>query len=70
MSGKCILIHNRIFGYDGKAKSKKCQKLTMRCYFCLVFSEDLWFMGEYTTVSFTFDGYDIKVKLRKNVEHS
>ena len=24
-------------------------------------------MGEYTTVSFTFDCYDIKVKLRKNV---
>ena len=42
----------------------------MRCYFCLVFSEDLWFTGEYTTVSFTFDGYDIKMKLRKNVKHS
>ena len=70
MSGKCILIHNRVFGYDGKTKSKKCHKLTMRCYFCLVFSEDLWLLGEYTTVSFTFDCCDIKVKLRKNVKHS
>ena len=26
-------------------------------------------MGEYTTVSFTFDCYDIKVKLRKNIKH-
>ena len=42
----------------------------MRCYFCLVFSEDLWLLGEYTTVSFTFDCYDIKVKLKKNVKHS
>lgn len=70
MSGKCILIHNRIFGYDGKTKCEKCQKLTMRCYFLLVFSKDLWLMGEYTSVSFTFDCYDIKVKLRKNVKHS
>ena len=70
MSGKCILIYNRIFGYDSKTKCEKCQKLTMRCYFLLVFSKDLWLMGEYTTVSFTFDCYDIKVKLRKNVKHS
>ena len=27
-------------------------------------------MGKYTTVSFTFDCYDIKVKLRKNIKHS
>lgn len=27
----------------------------MWCYFCSVFSKDLWLLGECTTVSFTFD---------------
>ena len=42
----------------------------MWCYFCLVFSKDLWLLGECTTVSFTFDCNAFKVKLRKNVKHS
>ena len=50
--------------------SKKCKKLTMRCYFCLVFSKDLRLMEEYSSLGFTFDCYDFIVKLRKNVKHS
>ena len=39
MSGKCILIHNRIFGYDGKTESKKCKKTDHAVLFLISFLE-------------------------------